>query len=366
MKRRRTQVASVDDDPSVAQRRSRGLRGGVIHPFIYHSPRTRDEAASHLAERDALPLGGGTDLLVLIDEQLARPSALVDLRRVEGLGDISDTRTDGLRIGASTRIDEIARNSRIAEMYPALVEACAAVGTPALRQMGTIGGNLCQRPRCWYFRRGIPCLKNGGTDCPAYGGENQYHAIVDGGPCFAVHPSDPAVALTALDCVIEVTGHDLVTGSTTRRVPIEQFYVLPTERVDRETNLANGEFVSGIILPADAAADAPGQQRYTKVMQRGAWDFALVSLAAVRRADGDVRLVLGGVAPRPWRVARSVEEEVASHLGKGGGGGGGLDDRAVAALAERALQSARPLSKNQYKVELASSLLRRGIREITA
>jgi xanthine dehydrogenase YagS FAD-binding subunit len=213
--------------------------------------------------------------------------------------------------------------------------------------MGTIGGNLCQRPRCWYFRRGIPCLKNGGTYCPAVDGENQYLAILDGGPCYAVHPSDPAVALTALDAVVEISSSE-----GTRHVTVEDLYVLPTTRVKQETVLEPGEFVSAIVLSAAAAG---GGQRYHKLMQREAWDFALVSIAGCRRQNGDVRIVLGGVAPRPWRVSSSVEEDVSS---------GGLDDDTIATLAERALYDAKPMTKNSYKVDLAGSLLRQVIAEI--
>lgn len=301
-----------------------------------------------------MPLGGGTDLLVFIDEDLARPASLVDLRYLPGFRQIESLPGNGVRIGAGTRVDDLARHPVIRSQYPALAEACAAVGTPALRQMGTIGGNLCQRPRCWYFRRNIPCLKNGGSDCPAVSGKNQYHAILEGGPCWAVHPSDPAVALTALESVIEITGPG---ARQSRSVPIEQLFVLPSERLDRETNLNSGEYVSAIVLSGEAAVSGEGTQRYYKLMQRGAWDFALVSLAAVKKASGDVRLVLGGVGPRPWRVVRSVEEDVAS---------GQLDEETVAILAERALYDARPLSDNGYKVELAATLLRRAVRDLTA
>lgn len=214
--------------------------------------------------------------------------------------------------------------------------------------MGTIGGNLCQRPRCWYFRRQIPCLKNGGDRCPAKDGENQYLAILDGGPCYIVHPSDPAIALRALDASVE-----LVRLSRSRTVPIADFYVLPKDRVDQETILEPGEFVSAIEIPPESAG---GVQLYHKTMQRGTWDFALVSIAAVKRLDGDVRLVLGGVAPRPWRVNSSVEEDVSS---------GGLDDDTIATLAERALYDTDPLVKNGYKVDLAASLLRQAMRELT-
>jgi xanthine dehydrogenase YagS FAD-binding subunit len=163
-----------------------------------------------------------------------------------------------------------------------------------------------------------------------------------------VHPSDPAVALTALDARVEITG-----AGGTRVVPISEFYVLPSARLDRETVLEPGEFVSAVTLPADSAG---GVQQYTKLMQREAWDFALVSLAAVKRASGEVRLVMGGVAPRPWRVNSSVEEDTAS---------GGLDEDSIAALADRALYDVKPLSKNGYKVELAASLLRDAMRTLS-
>lgn len=292
-------------------------------------------------------MGGGTDLLVTLDEGFVQATAVVDLRAVAG-GDQIETTADGdLRIGAGVRIRELADHPLVRERYRCLADACEVVGTPALREMGTIGGNLCQRPRCWYLRRNIPCLKNGGDTCPARDGENQYHAILDGGPCYIVHPSDPAVALTALDATVEISS-----SGARRVVPITGFYVLPSERLDRETVLRDGEFVSAVVLPA---ASAGGRQRYTKLMQRGAWDFALVSCAAVKRADGSVRMVLGGVAPRPWRVPESLEEDVAA---------GGLDDDTASIIAERALYDAQPLGRNAYKVKLAETLIRRSIAEL--
>lgn len=316
-------------------------------PFTYHRAETLDDALAQLASPATLPIGGGTDLLVTIDEGLAHPDAVVDVRALaESLG-VTPTADGGLRIGASVRLADLAVHPAVRERYPALALACEQVATPAIREMATLGGNLCQRPRCWYFRRGIPCLKNGGDGCPAREGENQYLAILEGGPCWVVHPSDPAVSLVALDATIEIAG-----PAGRRDVPAGEFFALPTGRPDRETVLVDGEIVIGVRLPGDAAG---GVQRYVKLMQREAWDFALVSLAAVRRADGEVRLVLGGVSPRPYRVYTSVEEEATS---------GGLDEETIAGLAERALLDAEPLSRNGYKVEMAASLLRDAIREL--
>jgi xanthine dehydrogenase YagS FAD-binding subunit len=312
--------------------------------FDYHRATSIDDAVSRLGTEGAVPLGGGTDLLVLVEERLAQPSLLVDLRAIPGSDHITATPDGGVRIGASARVEQIANDVTIRERFAVLAQACAAVGTTALRHMGTLGGNLCQRPRCWYFRRGISCLKNGGDTCAAAEGENQYHAILEGGPCHIVHPSDPAVALSAAEAVIEIIG-----PAGSRELHIDDFFVLPAQRLDRETALSDGEVVVAVRLPGSSAG---GTQFYHKEMQRGAWDFALVSLAAVRTPAGNVRIALGGVAPRPWRVAGSVEEDVAS---------GGLGAEDVATLADRAFYDARPLARNGYKVELASALLRRAI-----
>jgi xanthine dehydrogenase YagS FAD-binding subunit len=319
----------------------------MIHQFAYHRASSTEDADRQLAAAGAAPLGGGTDLVVCMREHLARPETLVDLTRIPGARDVTPLEDGGLRIGGSARLAQLARDPLVRDRFPALCQACESVGTPALRTMGTIAGNLCQRPRCWYLRSGFACHKTGGDSCPAASGENQYHAIFGGGPCYIVHPSDPAVALTALEAEVEIRG-----PSGVRRVRIAEFYVLPSERLDHETVLGAGEYVSAIEIPGHSAG---GVQWFEKVMQRAAWDFALVSLAAVRRNDGGVRLVLGGVAPTPWRVTESVEEDVAV---------GGLSDDDVATLAERAMYDARPLGKNGYKVEMAAAVLRRGMERV--
>jgi xanthine dehydrogenase YagS FAD-binding subunit len=319
----------------------------IVSAFTYHRETALSGALSRLAVPGQIAIGGGTDLLVTIEEGLVSPDGVVDVRSIaESLG-ISEQPTGWLRIGGACRLDDIAHDESIRQRYALLASACEQVGTPAIRAMATLAGNLAQRPRCWYFRRGVSCHKTGGTTCPARDGENQYLAILEGGPCWIVHPSDPAVALVALDAEIDVDG-----PSGPRVVAAGEFFVLPTERMDRETVLQDGELIVAVRLPAVAAG---GMQRYTKLMQREAWDFALVSLAATRRNDGEVRLVLGGVAPRPYRVYTSVEEEAMS---------GGLDEETIVALAERALLDAEPLSKNGYKLALAATLLRDAIREI--
>jgi xanthine dehydrogenase YagS FAD-binding subunit len=321
----------------------------MIHQFTYSRASSEDDAARQLAERGATPLGGGTDLLVCIREDLARPDTVVDLTAIPQAREVTPLSDGGVRIGGAVRLAHLARHPFVRDRFPALGLACDSVGTPALRTMGTIAGNLCQRPRCWYLRSGFACHKNGGDSCPAASGENQHHAIFGGGPCYIVHPSDPAVALTALEADVEIRG-----PSPVRRMPIADFFVLPSERLDHETILQPGEYVSAIEIPGRSAG---GVQWFEKVMQRAGWDFALVSLAAVRREDGGVRLVFGGVAPKPWRVSESVEEDVAS---------GGLSEDDIGTLAERAMYDAKPLAKNGYKVGMATAILRRGIDKLVS
>ena len=310
----------------------------------YIRPGSSSDASGSLNNRDTHALGGGTDLLVTMREGLVRPARVVDLRAIPD-GDAITWGPDGsLRLGATVTIAAVAADERIRERFGALAMACDVVGSPALRNMGTIGGNLCQRTRCWYYRSGIPCLKSSGSDCPAVDGENTHHVIFGGGPCYATHASDPAVALTALDATIRIAG---VGGE--RTVPIAEFFVLPDPDPKRETILEAGEFISAIELSASASG---GRQKYTKILQRGAWDFALASLAVVRRTDNSVHMVLGGVAPIPWRVNPSVEEDVASAP---------LAEDDIDVLAERALYDAKPLSRNAYKISLARALLREAI-----
>ena len=319
--------------------------------FTYLAPDGLTNTLAALQDRSAAAMGGGTDLLVEIEEGLRAPSptALVDVRHLPELQGIAQRPDGSLRIGAATSLATLERDATVRDSYGLLAKACSLAASSALRNMGTLGGNLCQRPRCWYFRRGVRCYKSGGDVCPAVDGENQHLAIVGGGPCYAVHPSDPAVALTAIDASLEVAR----TGGT-RRLPMADLYAVPNGEAVRETVLDRGELIVAAELPADSAG---GVHFYDKVMQRQAWDFALVALAAMKRRDGSVRLVLGGVAPRPWRVNESVEEDVAS---------GGLADDDFATLAERALYDVAPLSQNGYKVALASALLQRGMRALHA
>ena len=318
--------------------------------FTYHRPSSVREALAALAEVGTRPIGGGTDLLPCIDDGLVRLARVVDIRDLTGASGI-ELRADGsARFGAGARLADVAAHAGLRAAFPLITDAAESVGSVALRHMGTLGGNLGQRVRCWYFRRGVECFKNGGTSCAAYAGEHEYHGIIPGGTCHAVHPSDPAVALEALDARVEATRTD----ATVRSLTITELYAGAASDPKGEMTIAGDELLTAIELPAAAAG---GAQHWEKVMQRGAWDFALVSCAAARRTDGTVRMALGGVGLGPWRIALSVEEDVAS---------GGLDEESIDALAERAMYDAEPLKRNGYKVDIARAVLRRAMRALGA
>ena len=209
----------------------------------------------------------------------------------------------------------------------------------------TLAAELARRPSCTYFVRNDPCYKSESASCPALAGENRLLSILEGGPCWIVNPSDVGVVLVALDAEIVVDG-----GFGSRVVPAGEFFVLPAERLDAETVLKADERVASVRLPALASR---GLQIYDR--RSDASGLTVVSIAAAQRPDGDVRIVLGGVSPRPYRVYKSVEEEAAS---------GGLDDETIEGLAERALLDSQPLSQNGFKVELAAALLRDAIGRI--
>ena len=327
--------------------------------FTYLRPSSLAEALEALASPGSVPIGGGTDLLSTVDEGLLAPARVVDLQSLPDWTQITRSADGALLLGAGVAIATLAEHPLVRELAPALAAAAAAVGSPALRNMGTLGGNLAQRQRCWYLRRGVACFKNGGDSCAAYAGEHSYHAIFDTGPCHAVHPSDPAVALDALDATVEIASARAASNAgtsaiQTRTVSIAALYDGASHNRTREVTLADDELITAVCIPAAAQG---GVQHWEKLIQRAAFDFALVSCAAVRRGDGTVRISLGGVAAGPWRAPLSVEEDVAS---------GGLDADSIDALAERALYDATPLEGTRYKVTMAQAVLRRAMRALGA
>ncbi|MBX3131840.1 MAG: FAD binding domain-containing protein [Gemmatimonadaceae bacterium] len=316
--------------------------------FSYEHATSREDALARLAAPGVVPVAGGTDLVPCYEDGIIAPSAVVDIRRIPGMRDITRQPDGCISIGAAVTIAELATHPEIRAQIPMLAEACASAGTPALRNAGSLGGNLAQRHHCWYFRRGVGCFKRGGSQCAAVDGEHQYHGIIADGTCRAVHPSDPAVALLALGATVEIASY----GSASRESGIDTLFESAANDPAKEAQLATGELVVAVLIPAEAGG---GAQHWEKVMQRAAWDFALVSCAAARRADGTVRMAMGGLALGPWRVPLSVEEDVAS---------GGLDEDSIDALVERAFYDAQPLAHNGYKREMAQGVLKRAIQSL--
>jgi xanthine dehydrogenase YagS FAD-binding subunit len=297
-------------------------------------------------------LAGGTDLLTLMKADVMSPSLLVDVKRAEDLPRGIEEHKDGLVLGALATLSEIERHPGILERYQALAEAAGLAATPQLRNMATIGGNLLQRPRCWYYRSNLfHCWLKGGSECQARDGENQHHALFGASRCVAVHPSDSAAALLALGATVRLRG-----TAGERTLPIDELFVEPTEDRRTETVVRPDELLLDISLPSPAAG---GRSTYLKAMDRKVWAFALVGVAAALRLDGstitDARIVLSGVAPIPWR-AQAAEQML---IGKPA-----MPDLLDHA-AEVALDQARPLEHNEYKVPLARNLVRRALATLT-
>jgi xanthine dehydrogenase YagS FAD-binding subunit len=310
----------------------------MMKNFSYLKAGSLEEAIDALSAEGAWLHAGGTDLLGCARDEIIPIEKVVSISNLKNLKGISSRSGGRIEIGALTPLADIASSSVILEKGAVLAQAAASVGSPQIREQGTIGGNLCQRPRCWYFRSDFKCRKKGGSSCYAMSGENQYHAIFGGGPCFFVHPSDVAVALVALEAQLSIAG-----PSRNKTTKIENFFVSPKERIDRENTLMPGEIITNISIPP---IEGSVKSSYRKVMARGAWDFALASVAAVLRFESNTvraaRIVLGGVGPYPWRV------EAAEKLLTGKK----LDGELAAAAAEAAVTGATPLRDNAYKLEI--------------
>ena len=326
----------------------------TMQPFAYERAASVEDAIAGLARvgGDAThtrPLAGGTDLLTLMKADVFAPARLIDVKRAAGLDSGIAATDGGVTVGALATLADLERHPLLVGPYLALSEAAGSAASPQLRNVATVGGNLLQRPRCWYFRNlRTPCWLKGGDGCPARDGENQHHAIFDtrrdDHPCVAVHPSDPAAALLALDAEVTLRG-----PGSERTLPLAAFFASPTDERRLETTLLPDELLLSIRLPAPP----PGARSvYRKAMDRKVWAFALVGVAARVNLDGgriaDARLILSGVANVPRRA--TAAEAVLD--------GAAPDDELFARAADAALADAAPLSRNAYKVPLAKALIR--------
>jgi len=317
--------------------------------FKYAKPASLEQVTSFLAKGNpnVFLMAGGTDLLGEIKEGIVAPEVVVDLRAIPNLSYIKKEK-DGVAIGALTTVAELAENAVVEQDYRVLHEAAKSVASPQLRNMGTVGGNLCQRPRCWYYRDSqIICSKKGGTKCYAEKGRNKYHSILGGGICYAVYPSDLAPALIALDAKVVIAS-----PQAERTIPLAEFYAPPLVNVRKENILAGQEAVKEVRIPPAKKGD---KSAYLKFTERGAWDFAVVSAAVLATLSGstvdDIRIVCGGVAPIPWRL-RKAEDLLRGRR---------ISETMARQAAKAALADAKPLEENGYKVALLEAVLARTI-----
>lgn len=329
--------------------------------FELQNPSTLDQAlallpADEKSRGTAMVLAGGQDLITEMKEHLVEPERLVNLKRAAGLDAITVEADGSLVLGALVTIAALAEHAKVRELFPALSQAALSIASPQIRSIGTVGGNLCQRPRCWYYRNeAAVCLKKGGKECFSYAGLNKYNAVLGGGPSYIVHPSDLAPALVALGA--EAT---LKSAKGQRKVALESFYTLPTQGdVKRETVLEPGEIVLSVRVPASKGNSA---STYIKFKERGSYDFALAAVALALRFDGggrgrliEGRLVLGGVAPIPWR-AKSAEAKLANAANNAA---------TWTAVAEEALRGAEPLEYNAYKIPLTKGLIVQALESLS-
>ena len=319
-----------------------------MQAFEYANPTTLQEALALLASKwgQADLLAGGTDQISLMKDYIHTPKRVVNIKNIKELDGIRKT-GDGLRIGALVTMDELAKNADVKAGYKLLADAAEGIPSPQIRHMGTVGGDLCQRPRCWYYRRGFGLLamKDGKSLVPD--GENKYHAIFGGGPAYFVSASSLGPALVALGAKVK-----LVSAKGNREVPVKAFFLVPKDEDTREIALRPDEILTEIVVPA-----APAQSATYEVRQKEALDWPLAAAAVVLTMKGtsvaSAKVVLGHVAPIPWEAAGAEKALV----------GKTITSATAEAAGKAAVEGAQPLSQNTYKVQLAKVAVKRALLE---
>ncbi|HSB14499.1 MAG TPA: FAD binding domain-containing protein [Bryobacteraceae bacterium] len=316
-----------------------------MQSFEYASPATLKEALALLGNQwgEADVLAGGTDQLSLMKEYVHTPKRVVNIKGIKELGGITKT-AQGLRIGATVTLDQLLASSAVRAEYPSLITAAQGVTSPQIRNMGTVGGDLCQRPRCWYFRMGMGLLAKGGSLVRE--GDNRYHAIFSGGPAYFVSASSFGPALVALGAKVK-----LASASGTRELEVEKFFVMPRIDTARETALQPSEILTEIIVPS-----AVGVRNATyEVRQKEALDWPLATASVALKMKGaavaSARVVMGHVAPTPWAALQADQLLV----------GKTIDEGVAEEAAQAAVSGAQPLSGNGYKVQIARTAVKRAL-----
>jgi xanthine dehydrogenase YagS FAD-binding subunit len=310
----------------------------------------RDAVRALSADRDkTAPLAGGQDLLARMKDYIAQPDRVVN---VKGALDatVAPMPGGGLKIGAAMRMVDLAGHADVMRLYPAVAQAAIEIGTPQIRNQGTVGGNLNQRPRCWYFRNEeFVCFKKGGNVCFSPAGENQFHAIFGSGPSFIVHPSSLAVPFVAYGATFRLFG-----PKGERMVPASEYFTMPTlQNVQSENVLAPDELLTHVLLPAPGTVKSGHYEVRYKTSHDWPIAFATVVLSMNGNTVRNARIVMGAVAPVPWR-SQPAEAALA---------GKAINEETATAAAEAALRDARPLSQNAYKIQVAKTAVKRAILE---
>lgn len=319
--------------------------------FAYTRPETIDDAIGMMTATTR-PLAGGTDLLTLMKEGIVEPETLLDIKRLPALDAGITVEDDAIAIGALTSLADLEKSEAIRQHLPALAKAASVAASPQLRNMATIGGNILQRPRCWYFREhDVPCWLKGGEECFARGGENRYHALVDVSPCVAVHPSDLAPVLIAYGAQVRIRD-----AEGDGEISAEDFFRAPEEGRRVEHVLPDNAVITGLRIPRPSADI---RATYHKAMDRKVWSFALASVAvALEMRDGvvaDSRIVLGGVAPVPHRATEAEHTLLGSKL----------EESLITDAAKAAVSKLSPLEHNGYKIPLLVGLIKTALEEVS-
>jgi xanthine dehydrogenase YagS FAD-binding subunit len=324
-----------------------------VKPFAYVNAANEKEALAALAQAGAqaprgriLPIAGGMDLLALMKDYIAQPERIVNVKGLDQT--IAATPDGGLRIGGGVRLADLAEHPVARRLYPALTDSASEIGTPQIRNVGTVGGNLTQRPRCWYFRNEeFDCLKKGGSRCFAVDGENQYHAIFGNGPCYIVHPSSLAIPLIAYGAKVRVAA-----ASGERTVEASDFFVSPDKNVQVENVLTASELVTHVMVPPPGSARSAVYE--VRFKQSHDWPLAMAVVVLTMTGGRTVqraRVVMGAVAPIPWQSA-AAEQALAGKT---------ISEETASAAADAAVKEARPMTENGYKVQIARTAVKRAI-----
>src|ERR1051326_4543835 len=317
-----------------------------MQSFEYANPTTVQEALGLLGTKwgDTDVLAGGTDLVSLMKDHLHEPKRVVNIKNIKELEGISKT-ADGLRIGALVTMDELSKNADVLAGYKAIADAAAGIPSPQIRHMGTAGGDLCQRPRCWYYRQGLGLLAMKDGKSLITEGENRYHSIFGDGPAYFVSPSSLAPALVALGAKVK-----LVSAKGPREVAVAKFFLAPKDEASREIVLQPNEILTEIIVPTATVKSATYEVR-----QKEALDWPLAAAAVALTMNGNTvtsaKIVLGHVAPTPWEATQAE----AALKGKS------INAASAEAAGKAAVQGAKPLSQNAYKVTLAKVAVKRAL-----